>query len=479
MGTYRSGGEDLIEKYANSKAFSSVSEFGRFLHTLDPSRSAQAWRLKVMRWKKKTGTEMKIDQPPPVTSMDVYYDKESDCYISVIEGRDELMKVDGDTHRKMKRAYSEDGSNMSAVELARQFAVPEDWVKAYIKQNRWTHAMDIFTDEEIKMRSVEDLVDDAVVEKRRNVIQAAERKRWNSITKEADKYRLLRETLLDEFMDLVIQPYIPPKIKGMKSAQYVDKDTNPYSVVISPTDLHYGKGAWEDEVGERYNLEDAQERLMQQTQNLIHRLPGRPEKIYIGTGSDWFHVDNDLGTTTKGTPQDMAASPAQILRDGCHLARQHIEMLAEVAPVEVVFMRGNHDRHSSLALMLYLQAVYEKSDRVKISHNLKERQYVMWGNNLMGFTHGDGVRGVDLPSVMAHEARSGWGSCQHHTWFHGHLHHIKQTEKAGCMVIQLPSLAGHDKWHYRKGFTLNRAGLMAHLVDKELGIVGNLFAPVE
>ena len=175
----------------------------------------------------------------------------------------------------------------------------------------------------------------------------------------------------------------------------------------------------------------------------------------------------------------MAASPAQILRDGCHLARQHIEMLAKIAPVEVVFMRGNHDKHSSLALMLYLQAVYEDSDRVQITHNVKERQYLMWGNNLLGFTHGDGVRGTDLPAVMAHEARSAWGACSNHTWFHGHLHHIKQTEKGGCMVIQLPSLAGHDRWHYRKGFTLNRAGLMAHLVDKDLGVVGSLFAPVE
>jgi len=473
MGTYRSGGDDLIAKYAQSKTFTSVSEFGRFLHTIDPSRSAEAWRLKIMRWKKRTGTDMKIDQPPPVTSMEVYYDKESDCYISVIEGRNELMKVDGDTHRKMKRAYSDDGSKMTSTEIARNFAVPEDWVKAYIKQNKWSHAMDIFTDEEIKMRSIEDLVDDAVVEKRRNVVQAAERKRWNTITREADKYRLLRETLLDEFSELAIEPYKAPKLFTMTKAD------NPYALVISPTDLHYGKGAWEDETGESYNLETAQHRLFKQTKALIDRLPGRPDKIVIGTGSDWFHVDNDLGHTTKGTPQDMAASPARILRDGCHLARQHIEMLAKVAPVEVVFMRGNHDRHSSLALMLYLQAVYENSDRVSITHNLQERQYMMWGNNLLGFTHGDGVRGTDLPSVMAKEARSGWGACEHHTWFHGHLHHIKQTEKGGCMVIQLPSLAGHDRWHYRKGYTLSRAGLMAHLVDKELGVIGSLFAPVE
>ena len=48
----------------------------------------------------------------------------------------------------------------------------------------------------------------------------------------------------------------------------------------------------------------------------------------------------------------------------------------------------------------------------------------------------------------------------------------------GAMILQLPSLAGHDRWHYNKGYTMNKAGLCAHLVDEKLGVVGSLFAPV-
>ena len=55
---------------------------------------------------------------------------------------------------------------------------------------------------------------------------------------------------------------------------------------------------------------------------------------------------------------------------------------------------------------------------------------------------------------------------------------MRLTEKAGCTVIQLPSLAGHDRYHARKGYVLARAGICAHIVDKELGLVGNLFSPV-
>ena len=46
------------------------------------------------------------------------------------------------------------------------------------------------------------------------------------------------------------------------------------------------------------------------------------------------------------------------------LAREHIDLLRQVAPVEVV-MAGNHDRHSSIALMMYLSAAYEDVDDVQ------------------------------------------------------------------------------------------------------------------
>ena len=40
----------------------------------------------------------------------------------------------------------------------------------------------------------------------------------------------------------------------------------------------------------------------------------------------------------------------------------------------------------------------------------KLRQYITWGNNLLGFTHGDGVRGMIYLLLMATEQRKGWGT---------------------------------------------------------------------
>lgn len=79
---------------------------------------------------------------------------------------------------------------------------------------------------------------------------------------------------------------------------------------------------------------------------------------------------------------------------------------------------------------------------------------------------------------MSCEKRELWGTCEHHIWFHGHLHHQKVNENKGAMIIQLPSLAGHDRYHARQGYTTSKAGLAAHIIDKEKGVIGSLFAPV-
>lgn len=204
--------------------------------------------------------------------------------------------------------------------------------------------------------------------------------------KYAEKYQKFEYEVLNEFKDIISEAELTVTKLEMSENEH------DYSLVVSPTDFHWGKFGWVDEVGEKYDFEEAKTRLMEKTSELISRLPSRPEQIILATGSDWFHVDNDQGTTTKGTPQDMCGSPAQILMTGCQMAREHIDLLRQVAPVKVVFMPGNHDRMSAIALMMYLSAVYENVYDCEVVVSPSTRQYVEYGNNLIGFIHGDGAK---------------------------------------------------------------------------------------
>ncbi len=405
------------------------------------------------------------------TKSPYYYNKENDTYITFLKSAGENMVINGNTHRAMKTAYSAMTSKGATInEIGREFNFPRAWFDEYRRVHGWTHDMLPYTDEEVVAQDNDELVADLVLRNRREIHKKYERKKWKEIEDAAEKWFNLEDTI-GSMIKLEKPATKVPKLK-LKEAK------DPFCVVMSPTDFHWGKHGWIDEVGETYNFSEARSRLMNRTEEIISWLPARPDKIIIATGSDWFHVDNDLGQTTRGTPQDMCGSPAEILITGCKLAREHIDLLRQVGPVEVVFMTGNHDRHSALALMLYLEAAYENVPDVTVNLDPSTRHYTTYGNTLLGFSHGDTVRKEKLPTLMSKEQRVLWGQTESHIWFTGHLHHQVLYEMDGGLVIQLPSLAGHDRYHARQGYTTAKAGLAAHIIDKELGLIGSMFSPV-
>jgi len=449
------------------------------LHDMDNKKSVKGWEMSITKMKnskKLTIEHQQVENDNTFAEKvpeSYFYDQVNDEYFTFLSTANTMIKVEGDRHRAMKTAYSSMvGKPASINEVCREFGIPRAWFDEYRRRHGWTHDMDIYTDEQIMESNVEQLVEDLVLKRRHELHKKLERKKWKEIEEDADKYRLFETNVLADFRNLIQE-------KATSVSQLaLPVSSDPFSLVISPTDFHWGKYGWVDEVGETYNFEEAKSRLMGKTQELISRLYSKPEQIIISTGSDWFHVDNDLGTTTRGTPQDMCATPAEILITGCKLAREHIDLLRQVAPVEIVMMAGNHDRHSSLALMMYLSAAYEGVNDVDITITANNRRYIEYGNTVLGFTHGDGLGKTALGPLMAVEARELWGANEHKVWFHGHLHHQRMHEKDGCLIIQMPSLAGHDRYHARSGYTTSKAGLAAYLIDYKEGYIGSLFAPV-
>lgn len=58
--------------------------------------------------------------------------------------------------------------------------------------------------------------------------------------------------------------------------------------------------------------------------------------------------------TTADTPQDTDGTPLQIMRERYLLAVEHLDMLRQVAPLDVVPIEGNHDRAAAHAMLLFL-----------------------------------------------------------------------------------------------------------------------------
>ena len=420
--------------------------------------------------------ELKIDTTEYISEESYYYNDATDVYVTFLRSAGgKPITVSGDTHRAMKEAYSSMvGTPASINEIGRTFQFPRAWFDEYRRTHGWTHDMDPFTNEEMSSMQTEDLVDELVLRNRRALHQTYEKRKWDDIKKDATKWREFEDTVLEQFtLSGLTGTSKPVKRMSMKEGE------KPYALVVSPTDFHWGKFGWEDETGDTYNFEQARNRLMEKTQELISRLPYRPEKIICATGSDWFHVDNDMGATTRGTPMGTSScgSPAQILISGCELAKEHIDLLRQVAPVDVVFMAGNHDRYSALTLGLYLRASYDNDDECTVHLTPHTRHYESYGNTYIGFTHGDTVKQHKLPTVMAQEQYKEWGEHKHKVWFSGHYHHQSVKEDGGAICIILPSLAANDRWHSRMGY-MSQAGLAGHIIDYEQGLIGSMFCPV-
>lgn len=406
-----------------------------------------------------------------------FYNKEQDTYITFLRRAPEPIVVSGPDHRAMCQAYSDwDGNASSINEICRQFSFPRPWLIEYKHVHGWTHDREPFSAEELMEKDVDSLVDDAFQMKRQALYQKFEERKWQTIKADALKWQEFQHSVLNPLKDHIIQfaPSYRPQLLSMP------KSARQYALAINPMDLHFGKGSWRDETGHTYSREQAKQLLLWHTEHLLKTvLPyGRPEKIIFPVGSDWFHVDNPHGTTTRGTPQDMDGTPGLILKEGCELAIEHIDMARQIAPVELVLCDGNHDQQNSLSLLLYIHAWYHSADDVKVRLNMRPRQYMVYGNTLLGWSHGNDVARNDLANLMAVEAREDWGKTEHRAYFTGHLHAEMMRNHQGIRHYQVASLSGSDRWHDRKGYVTSDAALSGYVVDSQDGVVAHLTSPV-
>jgi hypothetical protein len=297
------------------------------------------------------------------------------------------------------------------------------------------------------------------------------KEKWRDTQKAANNWRNFEAHAMQTLASLL------EKTPERTTAEFtLPGDTGKYAVVLGLSDLHYGKYGDPDEVGSAVNREIIEDRALEAVQKVLRSVSfrGKPEKIFIPVGSDFFHIDTSKKTTTLGTAQDTDGTPAEILEGGCLLMEKIVELTRQVAPVELVLMSGNHDRLLGVAVLLFLAARYEGAEDVLVHRDRTPRVYKVYGTNLIGFVHGDAVSKTgDLAGLMSMEASKHWHSCQSKTIYTGH-YHFEKTEvdhAHGVVRRQLPSLSGTDRWHNLHGYVGGGKTLAAYIHDRKAGLV--------
>lgn len=241
---------------------------------------------------------------------------------------------------------------------------------------------------------------------------------------------------------------------------------------IGMPDIHFGRLTWHEESGEDYDIKIA-ERVIHKVLDELLSYSGafKVERILLPIGNDFYNVNSKSNTTAAGTPQQEDTRWQKTFRMGRRLAVSMVEACLEVAPTDVLIIKGNHDEERTFYMGDALECWFHACRHVTIDNTAKARKYYVYGCNLIGFTHGSEEKMDRLPMLMPVEVPELWAGSKHREIHCGDKHHkYDAKEQAGVVVRILRSLAAADAWTYQKGFVGAMRAAEGFLWDKENGL---------
>lgn len=260
--------------------------------------------------------------------------------------------------------------------------------------------------------------------------------------------------------------------KESKPCIYIPKNYEYGAECLIPClfDLHFAKYCSLTETGNLFCSDMAKENIISVVRKYIDRFKDRKfEKIIFPIGNDFFNSEYD-GCTTNHTKQDNDLTYSEMFCEGIKILTQCIDLLSQLAPVDVVLVQGNHSSYSEFYLACVLDAYYKDNKYITVDNKPIPRKYIQFGNVLLGFTHGNEEKDR-IFNLMQSEVPELWGKTSTHEFIVGHEHHEEVEEKNGVVVRKISTITGSDAWHTKMGFTMAKKKAMAFIYDKQEGLV--------
>lgn len=250
-----------------------------------------------------------------------------------------------------------------------------------------------------------------------------------------------------------------PKLQVVKPPKQVNKDL---CTLYTFTDYHLGMLAWDQEAGDDWDMDIAEETMFKALSQMITGSPDSEDAIFNLQG-DWEHWDSLTPITpTSGHVLDADSRFDKLVELSIKIAIQCVELLLKKhKKVRVLICEGNHNMTSSVWLRKCLKAVFTKNKRIEVDDTAFPYYAYLHGEIMLAFHHGHKKKNKDLPALFSSEPRyrEMWGQAKY-TYIHtGHYHHAEQdmAEAGGAIVERHPTLAARDAHAARGGYVSLRA----------------------
>lgn len=293
------------------------------------------------------------------------------------------------------------------------------------------------------------------------------------ITVKPRKDKELSLERIGEFFNKLDRNYSLPKIEISKD--YLEGDK---LLLIDIADLHHNLQASVFTSGNDYDCDIAEQLFFYVLNDILSRtISYYFDKIVLVVGGDVANSDYLTNTTVKGTPQDNDLHYYEACERLYAMTIKAIDMLKEVAKVDVVLCVGNHDEVTCYKLAKYISAWFRNDDRVNVDYTPLARKYYLYGKTLMCFAHDGKVN--KLPALIANEARQYWAQAETVEVFLQHLHTEQVLMEDNNIRIQrLPTISARSKWTADKGYSSKRQ-CKTFIFDKEDGLTDILYTPIK
>lgn len=271
--------------------------------------------------------------------------------------------------------------------------------------------------------------------------------------------------------------------------KFVRSKHKPGKVMVnfSLADVHFGKLCWGPETGQDYDIRIAERVFENAVEDLLIEVKSKQiDCVYAMFGNDYFHTDNEKGETTLGTRVDSDGRQAKVIEVAISAYIRAVNRWRQEGPVKIIWIGGNHDKRTSYMAAREIKAYFRNDPGVEVDIEPRERKYLVYGNTLFGYTHGENISDAkvkELPGLMHTEApREMKAIATRSEWILAHRHREQEfmqrgtDSHMGTVIRWMMSLSATDAWHDQKMFIGNTRAAEVLWYDKEVGFKGKALA---
>ena len=257
--------------------------------------------------------------------------------------------------------------------------------------------------------------------------------------------------LIKSYIDGAISVKSPPKIAIPKRTS--EDWVNAFIVA----DLHLGMEAYPEHGGSKWNIEIAENTIMERIGVMLSQCSTADEAWLVNLG-DFTHSNDYKQCTPK--------SGHVLDNDGPYIRTQFaagrlfkwlvLSLLRKHKRVKIINVPGNHDPDCAWLDVLSL-AAFEEDDRVEINQRDGIFHHLKFGSNYIMAAHGDQPKHAqrELGDVMVNHPF--WSQSRHRQVWSGHVHHESaKTLRNGVLARSFSTMIPVDAYAHSMGYRTNQ-----------------------